>query len=471
MSASPLPLPQFLSFGVALCDALNELHKKDQIHTDIRPQNIHWDSENSKVELAHAPEGGNTSLLIDTRLPYMSPEQTGRMNRRVDYRTDFYSLGVAFYELLTGEPPFLSEDSLEMVHDHIAKKPAPAHERNAEIPEQVSAIVMRLLEKNAEDRYQSALGLRNDLERCAEQLRSSDNIELFKLGESDFTGVFRIPQKLYGRDKEVKDLLKAFERVSNGSAEALLVAGYSGVGKTALVREVQKPISAKWGYFIEGKFDQFQRNIPYFAWGQAFDELVSHLLMESEIQLKNWKSQILEAVGLNGKLITDVIPHLELVIGPQPDVPELDGQATQNRFNFVFQSFIKAIARNEHPLVIFLDDLQWIDIASLNFLKSLLTDPDLANVLVIGAYRDNEVDAAHPLMMGVVELQEADINLEHMRLKPLSETDVNALCSETLRCPQSESRPLAQHRRQCIFHPSDASFAARRKVADFRPFK
>ena len=444
MSASPLPLPQFLSFGVALCDALNELHKKDQIHTDIRPQNIHWDSENSKVELAHALEGGNTSLLIDTRLPYMSPEQTGRMNRRVEYHTDFYSLGVVFYELLTGEPPFLSEDSLEMIHNHIAKKPAPVHERNAEIPEQVSAIVMRLLEKNAEDRYQSAYGLRHDLERCAEQLVKNGSIDRFELGESDFTSIFRIPQKLYGRDKEVKDLLKAFERVSNGSAEVLLVAGYSGVGKTALVREVQKPITAKRGYFIEGKFDQFQRNIPYFAWGQAFGELVNQLLMESEFQLKKWKSQILEAVGLNGKLISDVIPHLELVIGPQPDVPELDGQATQNRFNYVFQRFIKVIARKEHPLVIFLDDLQWIDIASLDFLKSLLTDPGLAHLLVIGAYRDNEVDAVHPLMMVVAELQETNTNLELMTLAPLSENDVNALCSETLRCPQSESRSLAQ---------------------------
>ncbi|NOR39842.1 MAG: AAA family ATPase, partial [Gammaproteobacteria bacterium] len=407
MSPSPLPLPQFLSFGVALCDALSELHKKDQIHTDIRPQNIHWDSENSKVELAHALEGGNPSLLIDIRLPYMSPEQTGRMNRRVDYHTDLYSLGVVFYELLTGEPPFLSEDFLEMIHNHIAKKPAPAHERNAEIPEQVSAIVMRLLEKNAEDRYQSALGLRNDLERCAKQLVSNGRVDRFELGESDLIGIFRIPEKLYGRDNEVKALLKTFERVSMGPAELLMVAGYSGVGKTALVHEVQKPIIGKHGFFIEGKFDQYHRNIPYFAWGQAFGAWVRQLLMESEFQLENWKSQILDAVGLNGKLIIDVIPNLEMVIGPQPAVPELDGQATQNRFNYVFQSFIKSIAGKEHPLVIFLDDLQWIDIASLNFLQSLLTDPGLANVLVIGAYRDNEVDAAHPLMMCVTELQEA----------------------------------------------------------------
>jgi PAS domain S-box-containing protein len=264
------------------------------------------------------------------------------------------------------------------------------------------------------------------------------------LAESDFAGIFRIPQKLYGREKEINVLLETFERISVGPAELLLVAGYSGTGKTALVHEVQKPITAKQGYFIEGKFDQFQRNIPYSGWGQAFGAWVTHLLMESESQLDNWKTRILEAVGLNGKLLTDVIPHLELVIGPQPDVPELDGQATQIRFNNVFQRFIKVIAGQEHPLVVFLDDLQWIDSASLNVLKPLLTDPGLAHCLIIGAYRDNEVEAPHPLMMGVAELQEANIKLERLTLDSLSETDLNALCSDTLRCPPSESRPLTR---------------------------
>jgi PAS domain S-box-containing protein len=444
MSASPLPLSQFLSFGVAMCAALNELHKKDQVHTDIRPQNIQWYPENSKVELAHAAEGGNASLFSDTRLPYISPEQTGRMNRRVDYRTDLYSLGVVFYELLTGEPPFLSDDSLEMIHSHIAKKPAPAHEINADIPEPISAIIMRLLEKNAIDRYQSVFGLRRDLERSIEQLDAEGSIQPFELGESDFTGVFLIPQKLYGREDEVRGLLETFERVSEGTAELLLVAGYSGVGKTALVHEVQKSITVKRGYFIEGKFDQYQRNIPYSAWGQALGGFVTHLLMESESQLENWKAQILEAVGLSGNLLTDMIPNLELVIGPQPDVPELDGQATQNRLNYVFQRFIKVIARKEHTLVVFLDDLQWIDSASLNFLKTLLTDSDQAHCLIIGAYRDNEVEATHPLMVGVAELQETHVKLERLTLNSLLETDVNSLCSDTLRCLPSESRPLAQ---------------------------
>jgi PAS domain S-box-containing protein len=333
---------------------------------------------------------------------------------------------------------------LEMIHSHIAKKPAPAHEINADIPEPISAIIMRLLEKNAIDRYQSVFGLRRDLERSIEQLDAEGSIQPFELGESDFTGVFLIPQKLYGREDEVRGLLETFERVSEGTAELLLVAGYSGVGKTALVHEVQKSITVKRGYFIEGKFDQYQRNIPYSAWGQALGGFVTHLLMKSESQLENWKAQILEAVGLSGNLLTDMIPNLELVIGPQPDVPELDGQATQNRLNYVFQRFIKVIARKEHPLVVFLDDLQWIDSASLNFLKTLLTDSDQAHCLIIGAYRDNEVEATHPLMVGVAELQETHVKLERLTLNSLLETDVNTLCSETLRCPSSESRPLAQ---------------------------
>ena len=417
MRASPLPLPQFLSFGVAVCGALEEQHKTNKIHTDIRPQNIYWEPEKSEVELATDAEGENVSLFSDVRLPYISPEQTGRLNHRIDFRTDLYSLGVVFYELLTGEPPFFSEDSLEMIHCHIAKKPTPAHERNAEIPEQVSAIVMRLLGKNAKDRYQSAYGLRHDLERCAEQLVKSGAIDRFELGESDFSGIFRIPQKLYGREEEINDLLETFDRVSRGSAELLMVAGYAGVGKTALVHEVQEPITKKRGYFIEGKFDQYLRNIPYFALGQAFGGFVNQLLMESEYQLENWKAQFLEAVGSNGKLITDVIPHLERVIGPQPNVPELDGQETQNRFNYVFQNFIRVIASKEHPLVVFLDDLQWIDNASLNFLKSLLTDSDLANILIIGAYRDNEVDAIHPLMIGVAEAARSKCQYEPRDVK------------------------------------------------------
>ncbi len=326
-----------------------------------------------------------------------------------------------------------------MIHSHIAKSATPPHERRAKVPEPISNIVMRLLEKDAEERYQSAFGLQHDLERCVEQLTKSGSIEAFELGESDFSGLFQIPQKLYGREDELKTLLDSYDRIAAGAAELFLVAGYSGTGKSALIHEVDKPIIGKRGYFIEGKFDQYQRNTPYFAWERAFSEFVNHLLMESETRLAAWKELILDTVGPNGRVLTDVIANLELVIGPQPDMPELGGVEAQNRFNYVFQNFIKAIAKKEHPLVIFLDDLQWIDAASLNLLKALLTDPDLTHFLVIGAYRDNEVDATHPLLMSVAELQKTKVNLERLTLKNLSETDVNTLISDTLRCALADS--------------------------------
>ena len=303
---------------------------------------------------------------------------------------------------------------------------------------------MRLLEKNAEDRYQSAFGLSHDLERCAEQLQKSGDIDQFKLGESDLTGIFRIPQKLYGREEEVKILLDSFERISTGATELMLVAGYSGIGKTALVHEVQKPLTQKRGYFIEGKFDLYQRNIPYFAWSQAFGELVNQLLMESEDRLSSWKTEILGAVRPNGQVLTDVIPNLEKIIGPQTAVPELGGQEAQNRFNIVFQNFIKVIARKDHPLVVFLDDLQWTDASSLNLLNVLLTNPNLAHFLVIGAYRDNEVDDAHPLTKSIAELRQSKVNVDSITLQNLSKEDINSICADSLHCSLLESIPLSQ---------------------------
>jgi len=440
-----MPVNEFLEFAVSASASLIGIHRNNAIHSDIRPANISWDSKTKICELTE-PVTAETqlSLLEKARLPYISPEQTGRMNRRVDFQTDLYSLGVIFYELLTGNPPFKSEDPLQIIHSHIARHPQSPHEQRVEIPQPISAIVMRLLEKNAEARYQSALGLQHDLNLCATQLVNTGKIETFQLGESDLTGRFSIPQKLYGREREIASLLDSFERISQGRKELLLVAGYSGVGKSMLVHEIHKPITTKHGLFIEGKFDQYQRSTPYFAWGQAFSRLVSQLLMESDSRLDEWKVQILQAVGLNGKLIIDLIPNLELVIGPQPDVPELDGQAMQNRFNYAFQRFIKVIARPDHPLVVFLDDLQWIDTASLNLMASLLSDPELTHFLVVGAYRDNEVYDAHPLMLELANLQEAGINQERMSLQPLLETDINALCAETLHCTQAESQPLAQ---------------------------
>ena len=440
-----MPVGEFLEFAISVSVTLGYIHKKNEIHGDIRPENINWDS---KVKICELTEPVTTetqlSLLDKARLPYMSPEQTGRMSRKVDYRTDFYSLGVVFYEQLTGNPPYISEDPLGIIHSHIAKGPIPPNKLEAEVPEQVSAIVMRLLEKNAGDRYQSAMGLRHDLERCFKELNKTGTIKTFKLGKLEYSGIFQIPQKLYGRDNEIKTLLDSFDRVSLGKKSLLLVAGYSGVGKSALVHEVQKPITAKLGFFIGGKFDQYQRNIPYSAWGQAFSRLMDLLVMEGEAQLTIWKSRILEAVGPNGSVLTDLIPKLENIIGIQPEVPELGGTESRNRLNYVFQSFIKVIARKEHPLVLFMDDLQWIDAASLNLLKALLTDPDLTYFLIIGAYRNNEVDPTHPLIMWVAELQKENINFNVLTLENLTEADVNALSADTLHTSQQESQPLTQ---------------------------
>ncbi len=272
--------------------------------------------------------------VLEGTLSYLSPEQTGRMNRGIDYRTDFYSLGVTFYELLTGELPFQSNDPMELVHSHIAKQPPPLGEnRRGEIPQVLWGIVMKLMAKNAEDRYQSALGLKFDLEFCLRQLEGSGKIESFAIAQRDVCERFIIPEKLYGRKSEVAQLLAAFDRISGcetlfgkeGRRELMLVAGFSGIGKTAIVNEIHKPIVRQRGYFIKGKFDQFNRNIPFSGFVQAFRELMGQLLSESEAQLAAWKTQILAALGDSAQVIIEVIPELEPIISQQQTATELSG--------------------------------------------------------------------------------------------------------------------------------------------------
>jgi predicted ATPase/signal transduction histidine kinase len=447
-----LPLAEFLRIAIKTTEILHYLYQNRVIHKDIKPANILIDPATKNIKLIdfsiasllprESQEIQNTNDLEGT-LAYISPEQTGRMNRGIDYRSDFYCLGMTFYELLTGTLPFRSEDAMELVHCHLAQQPIPIHQINSEIPLILSEIVSKLIAKNAENRYQSALGIKHDLEICLDQLQTTGTIEPFEIGKRDISDRFLIPEKLYGREAEVNQLLNSFGRVANGTTEMVLVAGFSGIGKTAVVNEVHKPIVRQRGYFIKGKYDQFQRNIPFSAFVEAFRDLMGQLLSESEEQLQTWKTNILAAVGDSGQVLIDVIPELENIIGKQPPSLELSGTAAQNRFNLLFQKFVKVFTSKEHPLVMFLDDWQWADSASLNLL-SLLRQQDTGHLLILGAYRDNEVSPVHPFILTVDELLKTGATVNTITLPPLRESDINRLVADTLNCELSLAQPLTK---------------------------
>ncbi|WP_353571766.1 AAA family ATPase [Candidatus Albibeggiatoa sp. nov. BB20] len=446
IKSEPFNIKTILNIAIQISSALIQIHNANIIHKDICPANILWNSELKQAKLI---DFGISTILprenptlknpehLEGTLNYISPEQTGRMNCSLDYRTDLYSLGVTLYELLAQTLPFNSDDSLELIHCHIAKTPASLHQINSQIPPILSDMVMKLMAKNVEDRYQSAYGLNADLEQLLQKL-DQESVPEFKLAQQDFIGKFQIPQKLYGRDAEIVQLLQAFARVTVGTTEMMLVAGYSGVGKSVLVHEVHKPMTAKRGYFAAGKFDQYQRNMPYSAFIQAFNEFCRYLLTESEQQLNQWRRKILDAVGANSQVLIDMIPDLELVLGEQPPVAIVGAKEAQNRFNLVFQSFMCAICQAEHPLILFIDDWQWADAASLNLIRQLLIDSQIQYLLVIGAYRDNEVDDTHPFIQAVKELQTHAVILKTFSLKNLSEYDVNQLVTDTLHCQPKE---------------------------------
>ena len=448
----------FLNLAIKISESLGEIHSANIIHKDINPSNIIFNPATGQVKIvdfsiATLLTKENTAVqnanILEGTLAYMSPEQTGRMNRYLDYRTDFYSLGVTFYELLTQQLPFEGKDAMEFVHSHIAKQPTAPDKINPEIPRVIANIVMKLLAKTAEDRYQSAWGLMADLEECLHQLQNTGEIEEFALARQDISDKFQIPQKLYGRQTEIKTLIEVFDRVGEGNTEMMLIGGYSGIGKSALVQEISKTIIRKEGNFIWGKFDQFQRSIPYSAVVKAFSELVPLLLSETEEKLKEWREKLLNALGSNGQIMLDVIPELELIIGPQPPVQELGPTEAQNRFNLVFQNFIRLFCQPEHPLVIFLDDLQWADSATLKLIKLMMTDDNTKYLFLIGAYRDNEVNVTHPLMMLVdglrsQEEQEETAIVNEITLEPLELKHITKLIAETLHSDRSSVAPLAE---------------------------
>ncbi|MEH2009737.1 AAA family ATPase [Nostoc sp.] len=447
------PVP-FLKIAIEITSKLAQIHTYNIVHKDIKPQNILVNLETNQVKIAdfgiaafipYEQQMVSSSSRIEGSLPYLSPEQTGRMNRGIDHRSDLYSLGVTFYEMLIGQLAFQGQDPLEWVHCHIAKSPLSPTKLNSDIPQMLCDIMMKLLSKEAEQRYQSALGLQFDLERCLKQLETSGQIQSFVLGEQDISERFQIPQKLYGREQEIAKLLEAFERVvRQGKLEIVFVSGYAGVGKSSLVKEIHKPIVRERGVFICGKFDQYKRDIPYSTIVQAFQTLVRQILTQPKAQLATWKKRIQAALGNNGRLIADVIPEVELIVGEQSPIPELGPAESQNRFNLVFQNFINVFAQKEHPLTVFLDDMQWADSATLNLIQTIITGSSIQYICFILAYRDNEVDVLHPFSLMIKKVRQHGARTTEIILKPLNLAYVNQLIADTLHSSAEQVAPLAE---------------------------
>jgi PAS domain S-box-containing protein len=451
----PMDVGRFLRLAVGVAAAVGRVHQRGLIHKDIKPANI-------LVDRAGGEEVRLTGFGIASRLPrerqppdppeviagtlaYMAPEQTGRMNRSVDSRSDLYSLGVTLYEMLTGGLPFTASDPMEWVHCHIARQADAPGERASGIPEVLSSIVMKLLAKTAEERYQTAAGVEADLRRCLGEWQSHGRIDPFPVGAHDASDRLLIAEELYGREREIDSLLASFDRVvTQGTPELVLVSGYSGVGKSSVVNELHRRLVLPRGLFASGKFDQYKRDIPYATLAQAFQTLIRPILLKSEVEVEQWRRALTEALGVHAQLIVNLVPDLEFIIGKQPAIPDLPPREAQNRFQLVFRRFLGVFARREHPLALFLDDLQWLDVATLDLIEHLVTHAEVRHLLLVGAYRDNEVDPAHPLLRTLEAIKKADARVGEIVLAPLGLDDVGRLVASAVHCDLERARPLTQ---------------------------
>ena len=450
-AGQPMPLAEFFPIAIQLARTLAELHERDIVHKNVVPQNIFVDDAGVArltdfgicSQLSHERQDARLSTRIEGSLPYISPEQTGRMSRDVDYRSDYYSLGITCFELVTGQLPFAANDPLEWVHRHVSQTPPEAHAVNRDVPVALSQVIAKLIAKSAEDRYQSSFGLLADLERCRDEFAATGRVAPFALGASDVSRSFQIPQQLYGRERDIEQLVELFDDVAHGGFGVCLVSGHAGVGKSALVNEMGKAIVRRHGYLIEGKFDHFQQSTAYSAIARAFRALVEQLLGESAARLAVWRDALVAALGANAALIVDLVPELAMIVGPQPPVPDLPPAEAQSRFQIVVLNFVRVFATARHPLVIFIDDLQWSDVPTLNLLARLATTRDMAHLLLIGAYRSNAVDVSHPLTVTLDQIRRTREVME-IPVEALAPEAVDRLTADALRTGVERARPLAR---------------------------
>lgn len=451
-SENALRIDERLGIVRRIGEILGDIHRNGIVHKDVNPNNILINPQTGEIKLidfgnaariAHENRQPKSPDNLEGTLAYIAPEQTGRMNRPVDYRSDYYSLGITLYELLLGRRPFDAQDSMELVHQHIAVVAPELHLEDASIPVAVSRVVDKLIAKNAEQRYQSIIGLCGDLDECIAALAAGLPLEDFTPGKHEVSDRFSLPARLYGRDAEIRRLLDAYTRACEGTAGIVLVTGYSGIGKSSLINEIHKPITRSRGYFVSGKFDQFRRNIPYSALIQAFQNLLHQILTESDERIAHWRERLLAALDGNARVVMEVIPELEHILGPQPEVLPLAPQEAQNRFNFYFLNFVRTFSREEHPLALFLDDLQWADLPSLNLLELLSADGGCKHLLMIGAYRQNEVPASHPLQLALNRMKKGGMPMEEIALDILPREVVREIVADTIDCTDERAQPLA----------------------------